>query len=163
VPDWAMQSIPDLSEAEQVDQQDETSAVATASGIAAEWLDLFPRLGLAGLTQSIAAHCQLISRDAGRWVMHLDPGHSSLYNENHRQRIAAAIAEQIGSSVQLQVEVQAPDQETPALAAARKRRERQAEAERLIEEDPLVQQLISDFSAQLLPDSIRPLETDNLK
>ncbi|SFM72437.1 DNA polymerase-3 subunit gamma/tau [Halopseudomonas yangmingensis] len=163
VPDWAMQSIPDLSEAEQVDQQDETSAVATASGIAAEWLDLFPRLGLAGLTQSIAAHCQLISRDAGRWVMHLDPGHSSLYNENHRQRIAAAIAEQIGSSVQLQVEVQAPDQETPALAAARKRRERQAEAERLIEEDPLVQQLISDFSAHLLPDSIRPLETDNLK
>ena len=178
--DW-LQSVPDYDEADRQDQDelmdylpdwqmDEAEATApavteqssplpVASGIAAQWLELFSRLPLSGLTQSIAAHCQLVSCDAGQWLLHLDPGHSALYNENHRLRLQQALIDCLGQSLTLSVLVQQPDQETPALAAARERQRRQLQAEQLIREDPLVQGLIRDFAAEICADSIRPIDT----
>ena len=60
--------------------------------------------------------------------------------------------------VTLEVLVQAPDQETPAVAAARQRVARQREAEASIHADPLVQALINDFAAQICAESIRPID-----
>ena len=138
--------------------EEDVSDLPPATGLAAQWLELYPRLGVAGLTQSIAAHCQLVAVDDAVWQLHLDPGHSALYNENHRQRLEKAITEQQGQPVTLAVTVQAPTQETPAVAAARRRVARQKEAEASIQSDPLVQALINDFAAQICDDSIRPLD-----
>ena len=117
-----------------------------------------PGLGVAGLTQSIAAHCQLVAVEGDHWRLHLDPGHSALYNENHRLRLQNALVELEGRPLTLEVLVKAPDQETPAVAAARRRAARQRQAEESIQADPLVQALITDFSAQVYPDSIRPID-----
>ncbi|WP_185265618.1 DNA polymerase III subunit gamma/tau [Halopseudomonas xiamenensis] len=141
-----------------VAEQDEVSDLPPATGLAAYWLEIYPRLGVAGLTQSIAAHCQLVSNDNAIWRLHLDPGHSALYNENHRLRLQNAIVELEGQALTLEVVVQAPDQETPAVAAARRRVARQKEAEASIQGDPLVQALITDFAAQICADSIRPVD-----
>ena len=138
--------------------EEDVSDLPPATGLAAQWLELYPRLGVAGLTQSIAAHCQLVAVDDAVWQLHLDPGHSALYNENHRQRLEKAITELQGQPVTLAVTVQAPTQETPAVAAARRRVARQKEAEASIQSDPLVQALINDFAAQICDDSIRPLD-----
>ena len=138
--------------------EDEVSDLPPATGLAARWLDICPRLGVAGLTASIAAHCQLVAIDGAVWRLHLDPGHSALYNDNHRQRLQKAIAELEGTPVTLEVQVQAPDQETPAIAAARQRIARQQQAEASIQADPLVQALINDFAAQICADSIRPID-----
>ncbi|MCO5786341.1 DNA polymerase III subunit gamma/tau [Pseudomonas sp. G11-1] len=138
--------------------EEDVSDLPPATGLAAQWLELYPRLGVAGLTQSIAAHCQLVAVEGAVWQLHLDPGHSALYNENHRQRLEKAITEQQGQPVTLTVTVQAPTQETPAVAAARRRVARQKEAEANIQSDPLVQALINDFAAQICDDSIRPLD-----
>ena len=54
--------------------------------------------------------------------------------------------------------IQAPDQETPAVAAARRRVARQLEAEASIHADPLVQALVNDFAAQICADTIRPID-----
>ncbi|PAU89455.1 hypothetical protein CK507_00830 [Pseudomonas sp. WN033] len=156
--DWQPEA-ESVAQPPQESEADEVSDLPVASGIAAEWLELFPRLGLSGLTQSIAAHCQLISREATVWRLHLDPGHSALYNENHRQRLQQALSEHVGETVTLDVQVQAPDQETPAVAAARRKVARQKEAEASIQADPLVQALIRDFSARICDDSIRPIDT----
>lgn len=138
--------------------EEDVSDLPPATGLAAQWLELYPRLGVAGLTQSIAAHCQLVAVDDAVWQLHLDPGHSALYNENHRQRLEKAITELQEQSVTLVVTVQPPTQETPAVAAARRRVARQKEAEASIQGDPLVQALINDFAAQICDDSIRPLD-----
>ncbi|SDS53209.1 DNA polymerase III, gamma subunit /DNA polymerase III, tau subunit [Halopseudomonas litoralis] len=137
---------------------EDVSDLPPAAGIAARWLEVYPRLGVAGLTQSIAAHCQLVAADDAVWQLHLDPGHSALYNENHRLRLEKAIAALEGQPVTVAVTVQAPTQETPAVAAARRRVARQKEAEQSIQGDPLVQALINDFAAQICDDSIRPLD-----
>ena len=137
---------------------DDISDLPPATGIAARWLEIYPQLAVAGLTQSIAAHCQLMVVDDAVWQLHLDPGHSALYNENHRLRLEKAIAALEEQPITLTVSVQAPTQETPAVAAARRRVARQKEAEQSIQGDPLVQALINDFAAQLCDDSIRPLD-----
>ncbi len=130
-----------------------------ATGLAAEWLEIFLQLGLSGLTQSIAAHCQLVDKNDSAWTLHLDPGHSALYNENHRSRVQQALVEHIGVPVDLEVRVAAPDQETPAVAAARRKRKRQQEAETSIQQDPLVLGLMREFAAQICEGSIRPIDT----
>ncbi|CEA01742.1 DNA polymerase III subunits gamma and tau [Pseudomonas saudimassiliensis] len=154
--DW--DAAADESSAAPGEAADDFSDLPPATGLAAQWLDMYPQLGVAGLTQSIAAHCQLVAADAAVWQLHLDPGHSALYNENHRLRLEKAIAELQGQPITLVVEVQAPTQETPAVAAARRRVARQREAEANIHSDPLVQALINDFAAHICDDSIRPLD-----
>ncbi|WP_373186331.1 DNA polymerase III subunit gamma/tau [Halopseudomonas sp.] len=136
-----------------------TGDLPAATGLAAEWLETFLQLQLSGLTQSIAAHCQLVDRSDSAWTLHLDPGHSALYNENHRLRLQQALVEHIGSDIELDVRVAAPDQETPAIAAARRKHKRQQEAEASIQQDPLVLGLMREFAAQICEGSIRPIDT----
>ena len=154
--DWADGGSAAADDSEQPD--DDISDLPPATGVAAEWLQLFDQLGLSGLTQSIAAHCQLVKRDAGVWSLHLDPGHSALYNENHRQRLQQALSTQQGAELRLEVTVQAPTQETPAVAVARRKAARQKAAEASIQADPMVQRLCSEFSAEICEGSIRPLD-----
>ena len=140
-------------------ESDAQDSLPEATGLAAQWLDIFLQLGLSGLTQSIAAHCQLVERSEQGWVLHLDPGHSALYNENHRLRLQQAVVEHMGMPVDLEVRVAAPDQETPAVAAARRKHKRQQQAEASIQQDPLVLGLMREFAAQICEGSIRPIDT----
>ncbi len=132
-------------------------AAQPATGLAAEWLDLFPRLGLSGMTGSIGANCTLIEANGDDWLLHLDPAHSALFNATQQRRLTEALNQQLGRSLNLRIELLRPEQETPAQAAARKRAERQRLAEQSIHDDPLVQQMIQQFGASIRPDSIEPL------
>ena len=51
-----------------------------ATGLALQWLELFPKLPISGMTGSIAANCTLIAVDGDNWLLHLDPAHSALFN-----------------------------------------------------------------------------------
>ena len=132
-------------------------AAQPATGLAAEWLDLFPRLGLSGMTGSIGANCTLIEANGDDWLLHLDPGHSALFNATQQRRLNDALNQQLGRNINLRIELVRPEQETPAQAASRKRAERQRQAEQSIHDDPLVQQMIQQFGAAIRADSIEPL------
>lgn len=132
-------------------------AAQPATGLAAEWLDLFPRLGLSGMTGSIGANCTLIEANGDDWLLHLDPAHSALFNATQQRRLNEALNQHLGRNLQLRIELIRPEQETPAQAASRKRAERQRQAEQSIHDDPLVQQMIQQFGASIRADSIEPL------
>lgn len=134
-------------------------ATQPATGLAAEWLDLFPRLGLSGMTGSIGANCTLVEASGDDWLLHLDPAHSALFNATQQRRLNEALNQHLGRSLKLRIELIRPEQETPAQAAARKRAERQRQAEQSIHDDPLVQQMIQQFGAAIRADSIEPLNT----
>ena len=133
-------------------------AAMPATGLAAEWLELFPKLGLSGMTGSIAANCTLIAAEGDKWLLHLDPGHSALFNATQQRRVNDALNAYHGREIQLSIELIKPEQETPAQAAARKRANRQREAEASIQNDPLVQQMISQFAASVRAGSIEPVD-----
>ncbi|MER1202291.1 DNA polymerase III subunit gamma/tau [Pseudomonas aeruginosa] len=133
-------------------------AAKPATGLAAEWLELFPRLGLGGLTASIGANCTLVAADGDHWHLHLDPGQSALFNATQQRRLNDALNQHLGRTLKLEVTLQKPEQETPAQAAARRRAARQRAAEASIDADPLVRQLREQFAAVVRDGTIEPLE-----
>jgi DNA polymerase-3 subunit gamma/tau len=135
-------------------------AANPATGLAADWLELFPKLGLSGMTGSIGANCTLIAVEGDDWLLHLDPAHSALFNTTQQRRLNDALNQYHGRELKLQVELRKPEQETPAQAAARKRADRQHEAERSIQQDPIIQQMIQQFGAVIRTDSIEPLDNN---
>ncbi len=133
-------------------------AVEPATGLAAEWLELYLKLGLSGLTGSIAANCTLIAVEGDRWLMHLDPAQSALFNPTQQRRLNDALNQYHGRTLQLEIVLQKPEQETPAQAAQRRRAERQRAAEQSIHADPLVRQLMQQFAAVIREGTIEPVE-----
>lgn len=133
-------------------------AMEPATGLAAEWQDIYLKLGLSGLTGSIASNCTLISVEDDRWLMHLDPAQSALFNATQQRRLNDALNQYHGRTLQLVIELERPRQETPAQAAARRRAERQRAAEQSIQSDPVVQQLMEQFAAVIREGTIEPVE-----
>ncbi|MES2821767.1 MAG: DNA polymerase III subunit gamma/tau [Pseudomonadota bacterium] len=133
-------------------------ALQPATGLAAEWLALFPRLGISGMTGSIAANCTLVAVEGDTWRLHLDPAQSALFNATQQQRLNDALNHYHNRTLKLEIELRKPEQETPAQAAARKRHERLRAAHAAIQADPLVQQMVQQFAAVIRDGSIEPVE-----
>jgi len=129
-----------------------------ATGLALQWLELFPKLPISGMTGSIAANCSLIAVDGDHWLLHLDPGHSALFNSTQQRRLNDALNQYHGRTLTLTIELIRPEQETPAQAASRRRNERQGEAVASIHADPFIRQMISQFGASVREDTIEPVD-----
>jgi DNA polymerase-3 subunit gamma/tau len=133
-------------------------ALKPATGLAAEWLDMFNKLPISGMTSSIASNCTLISMDGDAWLLHLDPGHSALFNATQLRRLNDGLNQFSGRTINLKVELIKPEQETPAQAASRLRAERQRQAEASIHADPFIQQMLEQFGAVIREDTIKPVD-----
>ncbi|MEC4875764.1 DNA polymerase III subunit gamma/tau [Pseudomonas sp. NC26] len=133
-------------------------AAKPATGLALQWLELFPQLPVSGMTGNIAANCTLMAADGDDWLLHLDPGQGALFNATQQRRLNEALNQHLGRTLNLRIELILPEQETPAQAAARKRAERQQDAVASIAQDPLIQQMIKQFGATVRQDTIEPVE-----
>lgn len=133
-------------------------AAMPATGLALQWLELFPKLPISGMTGSIAANCTLIAVDGDHWLMHLDPAHSALFNATQQRRLNDALNQFHGRTLTLSIELIKPEQETPAQAASRRRANRQREAEDSIHGDPFIQQMVQQFGAVVRHDTIEPVD-----
>ncbi|UXZ98299.1 DNA polymerase III subunit gamma/tau [Pseudomonas phytophila] len=133
-------------------------AAKPATGLAAEWLDMFNKLPISGMTSSIASNCTLVAMDGDDWLLHLDPGHSALFNATQLRRINDGLNQFTGRTINLKIELIKPEQETPAQAASRLRVERQRQAEASIHADPFIQQMLEQFGAVIREDTIKPVD-----
>ncbi|MFK7671643.1 DNA polymerase III subunit gamma/tau C-terminal domain-containing protein, partial [Pseudomonas lundensis] len=133
-------------------------AAMPATGLALEWLNMFPKLPVSGMTASIGANCTLISAEGDEWLLHLDPAHSALFNATQQRRLNDALNQHLQRTLKVTIELIKPEQETPAQAAARLRAERQRLAEESIYADPLVQHMIEQFDAAVRDDTIQPVD-----
>ncbi len=144
--------------AEPAPEPEAEPAAAPATGLALQWLELFPKLPISGMTGSIAANCTLISIEGDHWLLHLDPAHSALFNATQQRRLNDALNQYHGRTLTIVIELIKPEQETPAQAATRRRLNRQREAEDSIHADPLIQQMMQQFGAVVRHDTIEPVE-----
>ncbi|MGB8924882.1 MAG: DNA polymerase III subunit gamma/tau [Pseudomonas sp.] len=144
--------------AEPAPEPEPEPAAAPATGLALQWLEMFPQLPISGMTGSIAANCTLIAVDGDHWLMHLDPAHSALFNATQQRRLNDALNQFHGRPLTLTIELIKPEQETPAQAASRRRANRQREAEESIHGDPFIQQMVQQFGAVVRHDTIEPVD-----
>ncbi|KAA8703288.1 DNA polymerase III subunit gamma/tau [Pseudomonas proteolytica] len=144
--------------AEPAPEPEAEPAAMPATGLALQWLELFPKLPISGMTGSIAANCTLIAVDGDHWLLHLDPAHSALFNATQQRRLNDALNQFHERTLTVTIELIKPEQETPAQAATRRRLNRQLEAEESIQADPLIQQMMEQFGAVVRHDTIEPVE-----
>ena len=116
-------------------------------------------LGLTGIVQNIASHCELTARDGGHLAFVLDSDHATLYNEGHQDKLRLALENYFGEPVQVAISVGKVSTETPAMRHTRLAGERQQQAVEAIENDPTLQALMSRFDGQLDRSSIAPTDS----
>ena len=135
----------------------EGEKVSLADLDSVSWVPVFRSLPLAGVTRTIASHCEYLSHSSGRISLRLDNQRSTLYNDTHRERAEKALSDYFEQPLRLSVEVGVVEGETPAAWRERKIRERLQQARYSIFNDSHVQSLVERFSAVVLEDSIQPI------
>jgi DNA polymerase-3 subunit gamma/tau len=110
---------------------------------------------IAALTRELGLQSELRSQAEGLWTLRVE--RESLNQAAAREKLQAALQTHVGdAALKLVVEV-GPVTDTPARRNAAAQAERQRAAEDMIQNDPLVQDLMRDWGARIVPGSIRPL------
>jgi DNA polymerase-3 subunit gamma/tau len=138
-------------------------APAPPSVLGDRWADLVRRLDTQGaisaLVRELAFQSGLRQIDTATApaTWHLVVERDSLRSPALRDKLAGALATELGSTLQLDLEPGVPA-DSPARRDAAERARRLAEAEQLIADDPVVRELMSQFNtARIVPGSVRPL------
>ncbi|MEM1142370.1 MAG: DNA polymerase III subunit gamma/tau [Pseudomonadota bacterium] len=120
----------------------------------APWHELVDSLALTGSAASIASHCVVTYVEKSHWCLALDCDHANLFNDRHALQIGAALQEHLAEPVNVSIEIKTVAEETPASRRVRIQKERLQAAERAIQADPRVSQLLEDFEGVVVDGSI---------
>ncbi len=136
----------------------QSPSAAESSG----WTDLIGRAGLRGPVGQLARHARLIAIEGSLLRLALKPKYEHLIIDSTRQQLADKLGAALGREVRLKFETDREDSalQTPAELDARARHERQLEAERAVENSPLVRSLVDAFDAHVIPGSVRPIDPE---
>jgi DNA polymerase-3 subunit gamma/tau len=123
------------------------------------WADVVAQLNERGaivaLVRELAQQAELVRAEGTAWLLRVE--RETLRAQPLRDKLQAALATVVAPAPQLEVEPGVA-QDSPARREAAERERRQREAERIIRNDPLVQELMSQFrTARIVPGSIKPV------
>ncbi len=120
------------------------------------WLEVVQGLldqeSITALVRELALQSQLLGRDGGQWQLRVE--RETLNHAASRERLQAALLAAGQGDVKLHIEV-GPVSDIPARRLAVKAAEKMLAAQELIENDPLVQAMVRDFGAKIVPGSIQ--------
>jgi DNA polymerase-3 subunit gamma/tau len=106
-----------------------------------------------GLVRELALQSQLLAVDGGHWRLRIE--RESLSQPMSRERLRVAL-ESITPNATLDIEIGSVA-DSPAKRNAAAANEKQRIAEEIILGDPLVQSLMRDFGAKIVPGSLKPI------
>ncbi len=120
------------------------------------WLDVVQGLltqdAIQALVRELALQSQLLARDADQWQLRVE--RETLNHLASRERLQAALSAAGHGNVTLHIEM-GPVTDSPARRLAIKAAEKMLAAQELIQSDPLVQAMVRDFGAKIVPGSIQ--------
>ena len=108
---------------------------------------------IGALARELALQSQLVGRDDDQWLLRVE--RESLGQSGSREKLAGALAA-LGHSVRISIEIGAVS-DSPARRNKLAAEARQRAAEEAIHNDPLVQAMMRDFDARIVPGSLRPV------
>lgn len=108
---------------------------------------------IGALARELALQSQLVARDEDQWLLRVE--RESLGQAGSREKVQVALAA-LGHSVKISIEIGAVS-DSPARRNKQAAEARQREAEEAIRNDPLVQAMMRDFDARIVPGSLRPV------
>jgi DNA polymerase III subunit gamma/tau len=139
-----------------------TSTVVKRTGFGDRWNELVTQMvqqgSISAFVRELAmqSECVGMRMEDGAAVIVLRVEREMLRAQTHRDKLQAALTQQLGQPVRLDVEGGAAE-DSPALRATAEAERRQLEAEQIIHNDPLVQALMAQYkTARIVPGSIKP-------
>jgi DNA polymerase-3 subunit gamma/tau len=139
------------------------AATPAAQALGDRWVAAVQAMGAAGsigaLVRELAmqAECAAIDESASPTLWRLRVERETLRAPANCEKLQAALTAWTGKPVRLEVEPGAAE-DSPARREAADRARRQAEAERTIQDDPLVQALMAQYkTARIVPGSVKSL------
>ena len=123
-----------------------------------DWHGLLPRLELSGPVKELARNIQLESKSGDRWQFLIPDTVRHLGSDAMVLKLQSALSSQLGHPVDLALHTANEPVVTPAVVGEKAALQRMNEAELAIEQDPTVKALKERFSAEVVEDSVQPLQ-----
>ncbi len=120
------------------------------------WPALFENVGLVGITQTIALHCELVAVEGRRLRFVLDENNATLYQPRQAKALELAFSQWAEAPVEVEVTVGKVGDATPYHYRQAQMAARQSAAEQALADDPILAQLLAEFDGRLIDGSIRP-------
>lgn len=142
--------------AAQVEQVVFSSRVSLGDFQSQHWAELVPTFK--GMAMMLAQNSILVSVEGNALKLRVADKDKIVTERPYQDKLVAALTEYFNEPVSLLIEIEESVEDTPLAMRARARDQLQLEAEAIIQKDHIVQGLIAEFGASLVPDSIRPIE-----
>ena len=125
-----------------------------------DWIALVDQLkeGLGAKARMLAQNAECAGLDGTRFALRVPSAHRFVSGHDYQQQLASALADHFGQPVQIDVEIGEVAGETHLMQRARVQGEKLAAARAAIDSDPKVAELMREFNATLVPESIQPIE-----
>ena len=133
-----------------------SAEVAADLPTTASWPAFFNELGLVGITQSVALHCELVAVRGRRLEFVLDSNNASLFQERQVAAFEMAFNQLLAMPVEVAVVIGQVGDSTPFQLRQLQAAERQRQAEVALEQDPQLAALLVEFDGTVVDGSIRP-------
>jgi DNA polymerase-3 subunit gamma/tau len=125
------------------------------------WASLAARLPLRGLAAQLAQQSEWVAVDGATIVLRVAT--RTLSEGAGVERLRMVLETHFGQPVRLRFEIGKTGDNTAHAAAQSERQARQQAAEQTIMADPFVRDLLDNFGGTIVPDSIRPVQTESLQ
>jgi len=121
----------------------------TASSQADDWKSIANSLEVTGVVKQLALNCELKRRDGNTWHLSLAPGHKTLLRVERTKKIEELLKKRYSDLQSVQIRVEHPETETPALAQQRIQEKSQEYAVKTVNNDPFVIYMKEKCQAQI--------------
>lgn len=111
-------------------------------------------MGITGITGNLLANCVIESVDGNRLLLTLDETQSSLFNEEHQERIFQSLSRYFDTKIEVKISSGKLSIESPAQFKQRQREERILQSLKIFESDKNVIDILKNFSAHIVQNSI---------
>ncbi len=122
-----------------------------------EWSKLVDQLGLQGVSYSLASNCSIESIEDEIITLHLSSQHEGIATKGAKQRLEKSLQEFLGMAINLNIDISSDALETPAKQKERVREKIQSQAEKTAESDEAVKALKSQFGAEIIAGTVKPI------
>ncbi len=123
------------------------------------WPNLIEELGLQGVSYSLASNSSIESVTDEAITLHLVQQHEGIATKGARQKLQMALQDYLGKKVELKFNISKDELETPAKKKDRAREKIQSQAEQTAESDEAVKALKSQFGAEIIEGTVKPLNS----
>ena len=127
-----------------------------------DWSVLLAQLNVQGMAKELAKNSTLESFADGRLTLNLAPQHKHLQtNKIAQEKLQAALAEYFAQPVRLVITLGAANAATPAAVEQHEKQTRQQQASEAIMQDTFVREAQAQLGAQIIEDSIKPIQQES--